>query len=63
MGVCKQLREQKSYLVYTAVGILGISAIKDLVKEVTVTINYHIKFLISLSSVLIGMSLYLLCDP
>ncbi|KMT17973.1 hypothetical protein BVRB_2g033190 [Beta vulgaris subsp. vulgaris] len=34
MGVCKQLREQKSYLVYTAVGILGVSAIKDLVKEV-----------------------------
>ncbi|XP_074286940.1 uncharacterized protein LOC141612124 [Silene latifolia] len=34
IGVCKRLREKKSYLVYTAVGILGASALSDLVKEV-----------------------------
>ncbi|KAL9230373.1 hypothetical protein vseg_005735 [Gypsophila vaccaria] len=34
IGVCKRLREKKSYLVYTAVGVLGASAFDDLVKEV-----------------------------
>ncbi|KAL2940211.1 Phosphorylated adapter RNA export protein [Bienertia sinuspersici] len=34
MGVCKRLRERKSYLVYTAVGVLGISALRDFVQEV-----------------------------
>ncbi|KAH9620936.1 hypothetical protein KSS87_010177 [Heliosperma pusillum] len=34
IGVCKRLREKKSYLVYTAVGILEASALSDLVKEV-----------------------------
>ncbi|XP_022892725.1 uncharacterized protein LOC111407467 isoform X1 [Olea europaea var. sylvestris] len=32
--VCKRLRERKSYLVWTAVGCLGVSALSDLVKEV-----------------------------
>ncbi|KAJ8445822.1 hypothetical protein Cgig2_027903 [Carnegiea gigantea] len=34
LGVCRHLRERKSYLVYTAVGVLGISALSDLVREV-----------------------------
>lgn len=34
LDVCKQLRERKTYLVYTAVGVLGVSALSDLVKEV-----------------------------
>ncbi|KAJ8448859.1 hypothetical protein Cgig2_011480 [Carnegiea gigantea] len=34
LDVCKQLRERKTYLVYTAVGVLGVSALTDLVKEV-----------------------------
>ncbi|KAK9742030.1 hypothetical protein RND81_03G144200 [Saponaria officinalis] len=33
IGVCKRLKEKKSYLVYTAVGVLGASAFGDLVKE------------------------------
>ncbi|KAH9613840.1 hypothetical protein KSS87_000377 [Heliosperma pusillum] len=33
IGVCSRLREKKSYLVYTAVGILGASALSDLVRE------------------------------
>ncbi|KAL2525605.1 Phosphorylated adapter RNA export protein [Abeliophyllum distichum] len=32
--VCKRLRERKSYLVWTAVGCLGVSTLSDLVKEV-----------------------------
>lgn len=31
---CKRLKEKKSYMVYTAVGCLGIPALSDLVKEV-----------------------------
>lgn len=31
---CKRLKERKSYLVYTAVGCLGIAALSDLIKEV-----------------------------
>ncbi|XP_073129492.1 uncharacterized protein [Henckelia pumila] len=34
LDACKRLRERKSYLMYTAVGCLGISALSDLVKEV-----------------------------
>ncbi|XP_021739061.1 uncharacterized protein LOC110705486 [Chenopodium quinoa] len=34
VDVCKRLRERKSYLVYTAIGVLGIAAVRDLVKEV-----------------------------
>ncbi|GAB4837125.1 hypothetical protein Ancab_002036 [Ancistrocladus abbreviatus] len=34
LDVCRQLKEKKSYLVYTAVGCLGVSALSDLVKEV-----------------------------
>ncbi|CAA2979198.1 Hypothetical predicted protein [Olea europaea subsp. europaea] len=32
--VCKRLRERKSYLVWTAVSCLGVSALSDLVKEI-----------------------------
>ncbi|XP_031264961.1 uncharacterized protein LOC116123306 [Pistacia vera] len=31
---CKHLKERKSYMVYTAVGCLGVSALSDLIKEV-----------------------------
>lgn len=34
LGVCRRLKEKKSYLVYTAVGCLGVSALNDLVTEV-----------------------------
>ncbi|KAL5071711.1 hypothetical protein RYX36_022598 [Vicia faba] len=33
---CRRLREKKLYMVYTAVGCLGISALRELVKEVDV---------------------------
>ncbi|XP_015883637.3 uncharacterized protein LOC107419382 [Ziziphus jujuba] len=36
LDTCKRLKEKKSYMVYTAVGCLGISALCDLVKEVDV---------------------------
>lgn len=31
---CRRLKEKKSYMVYTAVGCLGVSALSDLIKEV-----------------------------
>lgn len=31
---CKRLKEKKSYMVYTAVGCLGVSALSDFIKEV-----------------------------
>lgn len=34
LDTCRRLREKKSYMVYTAVGCLGVSALSDLVKEV-----------------------------
>ncbi|KAL8171098.1 hypothetical protein V2J09_022902 [Rumex salicifolius] len=34
LDICRRLKEKKSYLVYSAVGCLGISAFCDLVKEV-----------------------------
>jgi len=34
LDTCKRLREKKSYMVYAAVGCLGVSALSDLVKEV-----------------------------
>ncbi|XVF48633.1 hypothetical protein PTKIN_Ptkin03bG0205900 [Pterospermum kingtungense] len=34
LDTCRRLREKKSYLVYTAVGCLGVSALSDLVREV-----------------------------
>ncbi|KAM7490634.1 hypothetical protein LguiA_033555 [Lonicera macranthoides] len=33
LDVCKRLKEKKSYLVWTAVACLGVSALSDLVKE------------------------------
>ncbi|KAL2237072.1 UNVERIFIED_CONTAM: hypothetical protein Sindi_0898900 [Sesamum indicum] len=33
LDACKRLREKKSYLMWTAVGCLGVSALSDLVKE------------------------------
>lgn len=35
LDTCRRLKEKKSYLVYTAVGCLGVSALSDLVKEVS----------------------------
>ncbi|KAL5558753.1 hypothetical protein UlMin_034964 [Ulmus minor] len=34
LDTCRRLKEKKSYMVYTAVGCLGVSALCDLVKEV-----------------------------
>ncbi|XP_023920465.2 uncharacterized protein LOC112031993 [Quercus suber] len=34
LDTCRRLKERKSYMVYTAVGCLGVSALNDLVKEV-----------------------------
>ncbi|XP_060199674.1 uncharacterized protein LOC132628019 [Lycium barbarum] len=34
LDVGKRLKERKSYLIWTAVGLLGVSALSDLVKEV-----------------------------
>ncbi|KAL8145922.1 uncharacterized protein LOC141707179 [Apium graveolens] len=34
LDVCKRLKERKSFLVWTAVGCLGVAAFSDLVKEV-----------------------------
>lgn len=34
LDTCRRLKEKKSYMVYTAVGCLGISALCDLIKEV-----------------------------
>ncbi|CAJ1973517.1 unnamed protein product [Sphenostylis stenocarpa] len=34
LDTCRQLKEKKSYMVYTAVGCLGVSALNDLVNEV-----------------------------
>lgn len=31
---CRRLKEKKSYMVYTAIGCLGVSALSDIVKEV-----------------------------
>lgn len=34
LDVCRRLKERKSYLVWAAVGCLGVSALGDLVTEV-----------------------------
>ncbi|PON76676.1 Phosphorylated adapter RNA export protein, RNA-binding domain containing protein [Parasponia andersonii] len=34
IDTCRHLKEKKSYMVYTAVGCLGVSALSDLIKEV-----------------------------
>ncbi|KAI9122927.1 hypothetical protein K1719_005816 [Acacia pycnantha] len=34
LDTCRRLKEKKSYMVYTAVGCLGVSALSDLIKEV-----------------------------
>ncbi|KAF1859115.1 hypothetical protein Lal_00000943 [Lupinus albus] len=33
LDTCRRLKEKKSYMVYTAVGCLGLSAISDIIKE------------------------------
>ncbi|KAF3974885.1 hypothetical protein CMV_001829 [Castanea mollissima] len=35
LDTCRRLKERKSYMVYTAVGCLGVSALNDLVKEIS----------------------------
>lgn len=43
---CRNLREHKSYLVYTAVACLGVAALCDLIKEVIyITDAYYKTFL------------------
>jgi len=34
IDVCRRLKEKKSYMVYTAVACLGVSALSDLISEV-----------------------------
>ncbi|WJX41550.1 hypothetical protein P8452_28885 [Trifolium repens] len=34
LDTCRRLKEKKSYMVYTAAGCLGISALSDIIKEV-----------------------------
>ncbi|KAK9274032.1 hypothetical protein L1049_018846 [Liquidambar formosana] len=34
LDTCRRLKEKKSYMVYTAVGCMGVSALSDLIKEV-----------------------------
>lgn len=34
LDTCRRLKEKKTYMVYTAVGCLGVSALSDLIKEV-----------------------------
>ncbi|MFS8003032.1 putative phosphorylated adapter RNA export protein [Helianthus anomalus] len=34
LDTCRRLKERKSYLIWTAVGCLGVAALSDLVKEV-----------------------------
>ncbi|KAK9102230.1 hypothetical protein Sjap_019484 [Stephania japonica] len=34
IDTCRQLKERKSYLIWNAVGCLGVSAVRDLVKEI-----------------------------
>ncbi|CAL0332731.1 unnamed protein product [Lupinus luteus] len=34
LDTCRRLKEKKSYMVYTAVGCLGLSALSDIIKEV-----------------------------
>ncbi|KAK7311412.1 hypothetical protein RJT34_09544 [Clitoria ternatea] len=34
LDTCRRLKEKKSYMVYTAVGCLGVQALSDLIKEV-----------------------------
>ncbi|KAI4316552.1 hypothetical protein L6164_024526 [Bauhinia variegata] len=34
LDACRRLKERKSYMVYTAVGCLGVSALRDLIREV-----------------------------
>ncbi|KAE9588501.1 putative phosphorylated adapter RNA export RNA-binding protein [Lupinus albus] len=34
LDTCRRLKEKKSYMVYTAIGCLGLSALSDIIKEV-----------------------------
>lgn len=60
-SVCKRLRERKIYLVYTAVGVLGVSALKDLLKEVTLSLNSRINISDIFFTGACGDVLYLFC--
>lgn len=59
LDTCRRLKEKKSYMVYNAVGCLGVSALSDLVVEVffySIICVYNVKsndgfmFIISLVS-------------
>ena len=43
IDACKRLREPKSYLMYTAVGCLGVAALSDLIKEVNCLSSFCIQ--------------------
>ncbi|KAH7574317.1 hypothetical protein JRO89_XS03G0282000 [Xanthoceras sorbifolium] len=49
LDTCKRLKEKKSYMVYTAVGCLGVSALSDLVKEHYAAVNPESMILINLT--------------
>lgn len=55
LDTCRRLKEKKSYMIYTAVGCLGISALSDMVKEVVSEKVYLIILLESL--IFIGLCL------
>lgn len=40
IDTCRRLKEKKSYLIWNAVGCLGVSAVSELVKEV-VSLTLH----------------------
>lgn len=43
LDACKRLKERKSYLMYTAVGCLGVAALSDLVKEVNHLSSFYVQ--------------------
>ena len=42
LDVCRRLKERKSYLVWAAVGCLGVSALGDLVTEVKFLFSFFV---------------------
>lgn len=40
IDTCRHLKERKQYLIWNAVGCLGITAVRELVKEVTLVDSF-----------------------
>jgi hypothetical protein len=57
LDTCRRLKEKKSYMVYTAAGCLGISALSDIIKEVLEPYYAPNFGLISKFTLLISLSL------